>query len=92
MCSMMWHLGCSISQRSILGPVLFNVIINDIKKRIKPTLRKFAEDTERSDAVGRPAGWDTIQCDLDNTENWAHDVQVAASRSGQTVLSKKAEG
>ncbi|KAJ7404087.1 hypothetical protein WISP_147284 [Willisornis vidua] len=56
---------------SILGPVLFNIFLNDLDTELEGILSTFAGDTKLGGGVDSLKGREALQRDLEKSEDWA---------------------
>lgn len=79
-----WQLVTSgVSQGSILGLVLFNLLINDLDAGVGSIIGKFADDAKLRGAVDSLEGQEVLQRDLNRLEHCAvvNGMKLNKSRS-----------
>lgn len=75
-----------VPQGSVLGPVLFNIFINDLDNRVDGLLIKFADDTKLGGLANTQDERTTLQSNLDWLEDWAERNKMSFNREKCKVV------
>ena len=72
-----WSGVCSVvPQGSVLGPIMFNLFINDLEDGVNSTISVFADHTKPSRAITSPQDVETLQEDLNKLMGWETKWQM----------------
>ncbi|CAM4557507.1 unnamed protein product [Lepidochelys olivacea] len=65
-----------VPQGSVVGPILFNLLVNDLEKGVNSKAAKFADDTKLLKIVRTKTDCEELQKDLTKLSDWATKWQM----------------
>uniref|UniRef100_A0A803TK60 Reverse transcriptase domain-containing protein n=1 Tax=Anolis carolinensis TaxID=28377 RepID=A0A803TK60_ANOCA len=80
------ELTSGVPQGSVLGPVLFNIFINDLDKGLEGMIIKFVDDTKLGGIANTPEDRSRIQNDLNRLERWVETNKMKFNRDKCKIL------
>ena len=75
-----------LTRCSVLGPVLFDIFINDLDEGVQGVLVKITDDTKLGRIANTLEDRNKIQNDIDRIEHWAESNRMKFSRDKCKVL------
>ena len=75
-----------VPQRSVLGPLLFLIYVNDLEFGIDNWILKFADDTKIFTRITDDNDWHSLQDDLSKLTTWSEKWQMLFNTSKCKVM------
>ena len=86
-CSSSWSSVLSgVTQGSVLGPLLFNIYVNDMPNCVSSPILQFADDVKMFRAIGGAADFQQLQADINSFVDWSIKWQLRFNVSKCNLL------
>lgn len=89
-----WPVTRGLPQASVLGPLLFNVVLTDLHVGLEDILSLFVDDTKLGGAADSIEGREALQKDVEKVESWeiTNDMRFSKSKCQIPHLAKDKPG